>query len=390
MGETKKRDDNRSRYVIGVLIALALAYGWLKFSMGSPNGGILLNFLLGAGIVLVLMPKTRSLIWQKLGRESASRAPKYAYPLLGLFVLGFVLAVSSFKIEKPQARTLPAQRKVAVSTEPTPALTPPVQSKEASSPESTLAAPLPEVQPLERGVILNVEVVYLDPQSPRVQGLTNLPDGTDIMVTVENRLGYSRQQTVKVKGRRFETDPLRDGENTLAPARYNVQLVMPIPRVQTESVRAAIGEKGEKLRGPLVKTSRLGVTVEQEKAFFIGDSKEAAIRAEKVALASMKKDADYVYEGLVSLLKQGRAMTRLRESQGLHDIKRCGELMREFQAKADDIRKKAERLPQSKYAMLQLAASPVNIRYCVSCSTAVAADGCRRAEEALKRERDGR
>ena len=63
---------------------------------------------------------------------------------------------------------------------------------------------------------------------------------------------------------------------------------MPLPLVQPARVRAAIGQNGERLRGPLVERERFGPVVKASKAFTVGANAvttqvEVADRSRQVA-----------------------------------------------------------------------------------------------------------
>ncbi|MGA1284239.1 MAG: hypothetical protein ACO34J_09300 [Prochlorothrix sp.] len=91
---------------------------------------------------------------------------------------------------------------------------------------------------------------------PRVviRGETNLPDGSEILISMDNNLGASFQDKAMVTQGKFET--------TLGPpagletAQYSIDAVFS-PFAQSEEVQAIVGRKGEKLTGNLVSTSTL-------------------------------------------------------------------------------------------------------------------------------------
>lgn len=374
MGTSRNGRFRLMVYIIGGVMALPIVIAWLGVALEAPTRGIVLNAILGIACILVLYPKTRTLILQRFGRKSPSRVSRFVYLLLGVSVLGLVLAISSFDNGQ------------SLETEPMQSKSVPVSEPQREPAHSIPPPSLPEVPPLEQGVVLDIEVLGLDKQKPNIGGLTNLPNGTDLMVTVENRLGYSGQQTVKVKDRRFSAGPFSQNGDPLPIARYVVDVVMPIPSVQSEDVRTVIGEKGEKLQGDLVEKDDIGVTVKKIKEFFIGNTKKAAISAERAELIRTNKAAKQIYRRLRSLLKNGKGMARLRESHELPVLERCGELMRKYQAEADNVWKEVQLLPHKKYGFLQIAANPGNVIPCVSCARGTApALSCQRLEEWLKK-----
>ena len=95
--------------------------------------------------------------------------------------------------------------------------------------------------------------------TPAMLGRTNLPDRTELAVTLRGSAsGYLAQARLTVESGRFKTKPFsRDGQALLA-GDYEVEVLMPLPIAQPESVRKVLGAKGESLKGPLIEKSWLG------------------------------------------------------------------------------------------------------------------------------------
>ena len=111
---------------------------------------------------------------------------------------------------------------------------------------------------------------------------TNLPDETVLMLTLSkgdyNTDDYFTAQTkVTIEGGKATSDPFSNKGEALT-GEYDLSVSMSLPSLQTDAVRAVIGEKGENMTGPLVETSS------------IGDSKTVG------ALFSVNADGDILVE----------------------------------------------------------------------------------------------
>ena len=75
------------------------------------------------------------------------------------------------------------------------------------------------------------------------------------MITVtRSQIGFEGSAKAQVYGGGFQAGPF--GPHTgLTPGSYKLEVMMPIPSVQSNNVREVIGHKGEKLTGTLVKQS---------------------------------------------------------------------------------------------------------------------------------------
>lgn len=111
---------------------------------------------------------------------------------------------------------------------------------------------------------------------------TNLPDETVLMLTLSkgdyNTDDYFTAQTkVTIEGGKATSDPFSNKGEALT-GEYDLSVSMSLPSLQTDAVRAVIGENGENMTGPLVETSS------------IGDSKTVG------ALFSVNADGDILVE----------------------------------------------------------------------------------------------
>lgn len=91
----------------------------------------------------------------------------------------------------------------------------------------------------------------------QIQGDTNLPDGTNVMITILN----GGQQKTEVKGGRFQGGPFTFRGEAYPAGKYDVRIVVPVAATQPPQVRAIIGEQGERLSGPLTEMSDFGKVV---------------------------------------------------------------------------------------------------------------------------------
>jgi len=260
------------------------------------------------------------------------------------------------------------------------------QEKPKSTPEPTPVVtpePTPEPIPFTKEVLLEIET-KVEGEKATVFGKTNLPDGLDLSVSVDDKTPgiLTGQSHATVRNGEFSAGPFGPDAG-LPNGIYIAEVIMPFPSVQSDAVRAIIGQKGEKLAGKLiVKDSILNEpSLEKQVEFFVGLDRESAqiIHAERNA--ELKKEASYIYSELTRLVREGRAMDRLRRSEdNLELLRQCGNKMRELKPVAEDIRTRADALPR-KYFNLGVAS--INITLCVTCSRGLAMDNCQMAAEAL-------
>lgn len=208
-----------------------------------------------------------------------------------------------------------------------------------------------------------------------VTGKTNLPNETSLMVSLSSKIFGIAQGKSIVNNGEFSTGPFGPISG-LPVANYVVEITMPIPRVQPESVQSVIGNEGQYLTGPLAKDSSWGgKTVEYSFPYRIG-SKEAVQQAELEHVQIVSEIKSITEQ----LLKKGRAMEQYRNTDDLSNLKICREMMRENQSKAEVLKSKAEIL-SNYYFDLKTAVG--DTYFCVSCLDTVIKD-CNRAAKSLK------
>lgn len=109
-----------------------------------------------------------------------------------------------------------------------------------------------------------------------------------------------------------------------------------------------------------------------------GDGDSTA--AKQPISTEMRKTASKLLDDIKRLERQGRSMEPLRRNQTIENLKRCGEMMRERQRIADELRNRAESLPQTLSFHLGVAA--IESKLCVSCLS-TATEKCDRVRTAL-------
>ena len=102
-----------------------------------------------------------------------------------------------------------------------------------------------------------------------IEGTTNLPDGTFLMISLNHQASkFLAQSKVTVVGGRFISDPLSNGAGktpALTKGSYELEIIMPVSNVQPEAVQKIVGKKCELLGGPLMKLGVAGKIVDFSK-----------------------------------------------------------------------------------------------------------------------------
>lgn len=231
-------------------------------------------------------------------------------------------------------------------------------------------------------VILEIKIETDSTLKLKIIGETNLPEGTVLMISLTGKTTkYTGQDKTKVQSGKFESNEFSLGGKNLLAGQYEVDVTMPIPSTQSPSVRAVIGEKGENLKGSLVKQGDFGVTISVEKSFQLQADGKIILSLDKGKVAETGKRAKELFNKLITLEMQGRNMQSLRNTDDLTKVKECGNLMRERQKIADDLRSEAEKLPNP-YS-IPLSPAAIELKICVSCATS-AIESCNRAKTSLE------
>lgn len=88
--------------------------------------------------------------------------------------------------------------------------------------------------------------------NPQFYGTTNLPDGMQVQFTVTRPGWYAGQQFVSVQDGRYSTAPFSNHGRQLPSGPIEVEITTPSAMVLSPEVRKVIGERGERLEGPLI------------------------------------------------------------------------------------------------------------------------------------------
>lgn len=247
-------------------------------------------------------------------------------------------------------------------------------------PAST-ASPQVQIQPLDKGVVLTFRIETNGTRRPTIVGETNLPDGTDLMISIDSgTTRYNASSKALVQGGHFQSETFSKDSSGLEAGQYTAEVLMPVALVQSQSVRAVIGEKGEYLKGSLVEQGNLGITVSSKQPFQLKADGSIVLAENKTGLATAEKNAFAILEELRRLELLGRGMESLRSSESIESARACGDLMRERQPMADGLRSKAELLPRPFWVWL--APIAIDLKLCVSCSSS-AINNCNRVKSHL-------
>ena len=127
---------------------------------------------------------------------------------------------------------------------------------------------------------------------PTVLGRTNLPDGIELLVTINRRGGdYKAQDSTKVVGGAFHAGPFSQKGSGLNPGIYTLEVVMPVPNIQPPSTWPAIGNGGANMQGALVHKSPIGGNVVTYKSTFKVGGGHASVEKDNAAKTQDSKDS---------------------------------------------------------------------------------------------------
>lgn len=157
----------------------------------------------------------------------------------------------------------------------------------------------------DRDVNLTLNVSIQPDKHVRLRGTTNLPPGTKLMLSIEERMenGFFGQSSCFVSSNgTFESEAFGP-KGGLHDGQYVADVTMPVARVQSAEVQHIIGKDGQNLSGPLVEKGSFGVSVSRHADFSLGEN-PAAVQAERkkdtdVATAALKKNVCVLLEQLL-------------------------------------------------------------------------------------------
>ena len=144
---------------------------------------------------------------------------------------------------------------------------------------------------LNEGVQLNYEIVKIGESKYKVSGVTNLPDGMQIMITLDSRdivaerLGFSEvtewtneqaqmliknsytgQDKTVIKSGKFET--VFSGQKLLA-GEYDFSISSPDNDLQSKEIQLILGNRGENLFGTGVIEDKYGKRIDFEERVYL-------------------------------------------------------------------------------------------------------------------------
>lgn len=120
-------------------------------------------------------------------------------------------------------------------------------------------------------VFINEEVIN-DNGKIRLKLNSNLPDGSELMITLSGKnTNYIGQNKVVLKNGEAESEEFSNRGEAMESGEYNLSISLSLARLQSDEVRAVIGEDGEYLTGNIVKKSSIadGNVVDMEKVIRI-------------------------------------------------------------------------------------------------------------------------
>lgn len=207
-----------------------------------------------------------------------------------------------------------------VATTGTPATTDPVQMR------------------LQDDVSITLKVSELPSRHSRIEGTTNLPSGTNLMLGVKERVpgGFNgSSKCVVADDGSFESESFAPNDG-FPDGIYFATVLMPISRVQPDSVKRIIGNSCEYLSGPLVHQDSIGVTASTESEFSISDTSARSSQHKRTRemLSFLKR----VRTELTSTHKELVNHSPYLESENLDDKSRWGSFARQFTVRIQEIR----------------------------------------------------
>ena len=193
-----------------------------------------------------------------------------------------------------------------------------------------------EQQPFE--VILTAENTT-DNGKPIFKITTNLPDNTELLLTLKNTSGYTAQDKVTIKNGQGKSSSFSDQGNSLSGT-YTLKVSMGMPSLQDQSVQNVIGSRGEYISGSIVQESSMGSNtynvIEAEFVFDIGgnaiasnsstnnsSSNKTPTVGENNALISAKQYLNtmaFSYSGLIEQLEY----EGYTNSEAIYAVNNCG------------------------------------------------------------------
>lgn len=119
-------------------------------------------------------------------------------------------------------------------------------------------------------IYATMSVDVLNGDRPIVRGQTNLPDGTELSISIERSNGVPWVSAdAEVQKGKFSAGPLDHNGVALGAGTYKMSVIMGAATFQPKAVQEWIGQDGEFLDGPLVTSRYIGRTVVYETPFAV-------------------------------------------------------------------------------------------------------------------------
>jgi hypothetical protein len=103
----------------------------------------------------------------------------------------------------------------------------------------TIAVPAKAMEP-------TMDIFIENPLQPIFHGATNLPEGSELMLTLSRpESGYVAQAKMSVVAGHFTTEQFSAGHHPLNPGRYKLEVSMSMAGLQPKQVQAIIGDQAK-------------------------------------------------------------------------------------------------------------------------------------------------
>ena len=230
-------------------------------------------------------------------------------------------------------------------------------------------------------VSIDIKAELTEQKHLKIFGETNLPDMTELLISINGiNTSYKGQDKVVVNDNKFDSSNFSSDGEEFRIGQYKIDVTMPVPSTQSQLVQDKIGEKGENLKGLLVKSGDFGISVSTNKIIEIKSDGKISDLKQNVQVSNATISSTEIFTKLFELEKKGREMESLRNTNDLGKVKNCGNLMRENKKSSEELSKEIEKLPHP--FSLRLKAVNTDLKSCVTCSSS-AIESCNRAKSFL-------
>ena len=210
-----------------------------------------------------------------------------------------------------------------------------------------------DVETLAGDIVIDINVELLPNHRVIIDGATNLPIGTRLMISIEDKDHDRRGQSQcdVLDGGTFNSEAIGPVDGLL-PGIYTAEVLMPIPNVQPDHVRDVIGPNGENLKGPLISTDGIGVTVSKTHDFTVGDVGADEAQQKRFTEQNMLiRECIEKTENLYNRLEAARYKNWHLKSADHETLAKWGQFARQFN---QDFRSLGDRLGEARPANARL------------------------------------